>query len=218
MSRNGDGYRVETDTGSWEADAVVVASGAFNAPRVPAISASLPAALDQVTPLDYKRPDQLREGRVLVVGASATGLQLADELLRSGREVTIAVGEHVRMPRTYRGRDIMWWLEKIGRLDERYDEVDDLVRARHVPSPQLVGTPDRADLDLNALTDAGRLARRSPRGRKRRHRVVLRLAAQRLQPRRPQAQASPEHDRRVGRHRLRAARLTRRGSTSTRGS
>jgi putative flavoprotein involved in K+ transport len=122
---------------------------------VPAVSTSLPAGLDQVTPLDYKRPDQLRPGRVLVVGASATGIQIADELLRSGREVTIAVGEHVRMPRTYRGRDIMWWLERIGRLDERYDEVDDLVRARHVPSPQLVGTPERADLDLNALTAGG---------------------------------------------------------------
>ena len=146
---------VETDAGSWEANAVVVASGAFNQPRVPAVSASLPAALDQVTPLDYKRPEQLRAGRVLVVGASATGLQLADELLRSGREVTVAVGEHVRMPRTYRGRDVMWWLDQIGRLDERYDEVDDLVRARHVPSPQLVGTPDRADLDLNALTSRG---------------------------------------------------------------
>jgi putative flavoprotein involved in K+ transport len=92
---------------------------------------------------------------VLVVGASATGLQLADELLSSGREVTVAVGEHVRMPRTYRGRDIMWWLGHLGRLDERYDEVDDLVRARHVPSPQLVGTPERADLDLNALTAKG---------------------------------------------------------------
>jgi len=92
---------------------------------------------------------------VLIVGASATGIQIADELLRSGRKVTVAVGEHVRMPRTYRGRDIMWWLDRIGRLDERYDEVDDLVRARHVPSPQLVGTPDRADLDLNALTANG---------------------------------------------------------------
>jgi putative flavoprotein involved in K+ transport len=122
---------------------------------VPPVSASLPAALDQVTPLDYKRPEQLRPGRVLVVGASATGIQIADELLRSGREVTVAVGEHVRMPRTYRGRDVMWWLDRIGRLDERYDEVDDLVRARHVPSPQLVGTPDRADLDLNALTASG---------------------------------------------------------------
>jgi putative flavoprotein involved in K+ transport len=150
-----DGYLVETDRGSWEAAAVVVASGAFNQPRVPAVAASLPAAIDQITPLDYKRPDELRPGRVLVVGASATGIQIADELLRSGREVTVAVGEHVRMPRTYRGRDIMWWLDQIGRLDERYDEVDDLVRARHVPSPQLVGTPDRTDLDLNALTARG---------------------------------------------------------------
>jgi putative flavoprotein involved in K+ transport len=151
----GEGYLVETDAGSWEAAAVVVASGAFNQPRVPAVSAALPADLDQITPLDYKRPGELRDGRVLVVGASATGIQIADELLRSGRDVTVAVGEHVRMPRTYRGRDIMWWLDRIGRLDERYDEVDDLVRARHVPSPQLVGTPDRADLDLNALTAGG---------------------------------------------------------------
>ena len=59
------------------------------------------------------------------------------------------------MPRTYRDRDIMWWLDQIGRHDERFDEIDDLVRARHVPSPQLVGTPERADLDLNALTARG---------------------------------------------------------------
>jgi putative flavoprotein involved in K+ transport len=151
----GGGYDVRTDAGSWHAAAVVVASGAFNLARVPPVAAGLPREVDQVTPLGYKRPDQLRAGRVLVVGASATGIQIADELLRSGREVTVAVGEHVRMPRTYRGRDIMWWLDRIGRLDERYDEVDDLVRARHVPSPQLAGTPERADLDLNALTARG---------------------------------------------------------------
>jgi putative flavoprotein involved in K+ transport len=149
------GYVVTTTDGTWEAQAVVLATGAFNRPKVPAVAASLPEELDQVTTFDYKRPDGLRAGRVLVVGASATGLQIADELLRSGREVTVAVGEHVRMPRTYRGRDIMWWMDRTGRLDERHDQVDDLVRARHVPSPQLVGTPDRADLDLNALTARG---------------------------------------------------------------
>lgn len=151
----GDEYLVETDGRSWQTPAVVLASGAFNRPSVPAVAAALPTELDQLTPFDYKRPDQLKPGRVLVVGASATGLQLADELLRSGREVTVAVGEHVRMPRTYRDRDIMYWLDQLGRHDERFDEVDDLVRARHVPSPQLVGTPDKADLDLNALTDRG---------------------------------------------------------------
>src|SRR5690606_32635322 len=102
-----------------------------------------------------RNPSQLDTGRVLVVGASATGLQLADELRRSGRPVTIAVGEHIRMPRTYRGRDIQWWLEAAGILDERYDEVDDIVRARRVPSPQLIGSPERRTLDLNALIEQG---------------------------------------------------------------
>jgi putative flavoprotein involved in K+ transport len=155
VAQGDGGYVVTTTEGTWEADAVVLATGAFNRPNVPGLATSLPDELEQVTTLDYKHPGRLRPGRVLVVGASATGLQIADELLRSGREVTVAVGEHVRMTRTYQGRDIMFWLDRIGRLDERYDEVDDLVRARRVPSPQLVGTPDRADLDINALTARG---------------------------------------------------------------
>ena len=76
--------------------------------------------------------DEARGGErgVLVVGASATGVQLADEIRRTGRAVTIAVGEHVRLPRTYRGRDVCWWMEAAGVFGERYDEMDDLVRAR----------------------------------------------------------------------------------------
>jgi putative flavoprotein involved in K+ transport len=92
---------------------------------------------------------------VLVVGASATGTQLAEEIHDSGRPVTLAVGEHVRAPRVYRGRDIEWWMDRAGVLDERYDEVDDIVRARRVPSLQLAGSPERATLDLNALTARG---------------------------------------------------------------
>jgi putative flavoprotein involved in K+ transport len=92
---------------------------------------------------------------VLVVGASATGVQLADEIRRSGRAVTLSMGEHVRLPRTYRGRDILWWMDASGVWNERYDEIDDLTRARGLPSPQLVGTPEHITLDLNALTDAG---------------------------------------------------------------
>ncbi len=91
----------------------------------------------------------------MVVGASATGLQLADEIQRSGRQVTISVGNHVRMPRTYRGNDIQWWMDASGLLDEGYQEVDDITRARKVPSPQLVGSPDRRMLDLNALMQSG---------------------------------------------------------------
>ena len=91
----------------------------------------------------------------MVVGASATGVQIAAEIQRSGREVILAVGEHVRGPRTYRGRDIHWWMEAAGVLDERYDEVDDIVRARRVPSMQLAGSDERATFDLNALTSVG---------------------------------------------------------------
>jgi putative flavoprotein involved in K+ transport len=97
----------------------------------------------------------LPQGGVLVVGPSATGVQLAAEIHRSGRPVTLSVGEHVRLPRTYRGRDVLWWMDVSGVWNQRFDEVDDLVRARRLPSPQLVGTPERATLDLNALTDMG---------------------------------------------------------------
>jgi putative flavoprotein involved in K+ transport len=105
--------------------------------------------------MTYRGPDELPDAGVLVVGAAATGCQLAQEIQASGRPVTLSVGEHVRLPRSHRGRDIFWWLEAAGILDERHDEVDDLVRARHLPSPQLVGSPARADLDLNALQREG---------------------------------------------------------------
>ena len=105
--------------------------------------------------MSYRHPDQLPAGGVLIVGASATGVQLADEIHRSGRPVTLSVGEHVRLPRTYRGRDVLWWMEASGIWNQRYDEIDDLTRARKLPSPQLVGTPERVTLDLNALSAAG---------------------------------------------------------------
>jgi putative flavoprotein involved in K+ transport len=154
--RRGDGgYQVVTDNGTWESPTVVLATGGFNVPKVPELAAAVPSAVDMVTPLRYRGPERLAEGGVLVVGASATGIQIADEIHRSGRPVTLAVGEHVRMPRVYRGKDVMWWMERSGVLDERFDEVDDVVRARHVSSPQLIGSPDRITLDLNALTDRG---------------------------------------------------------------
>ncbi len=150
-----DGYEVVTDQGVWSAPSVVIASGAFNHAKVPSIADAVPGSVDMVTPLQYRNPDQLADGGVMVVGASSTGIQLAEEIHRSGRAVTLAVGEHVRLPRVYRGKDIMWWLDRTGVLDERYDEVDDLIRARNIPSPQLVGTPERRTVDLNALTDQG---------------------------------------------------------------
>ncbi|HEU5385453.1 MAG TPA: FAD-dependent oxidoreductase [Streptosporangiaceae bacterium] len=156
----GRGYVVRTDQGTWRAPAVVLACGAATLPAVPPLARLAPAGITSVTPAGYRNPDELPRGGVLVVGASASGIQLADELHRSGRPVTLAVGEHVRMPRTYRGRDILWWLDASGVLDQRYDEAGDLARARNVPSMQLVGWPGRT-VDLNALSSAGvRLAGR----------------------------------------------------------
>ncbi|HET7903808.1 MAG TPA: pyridine nucleotide-disulfide oxidoreductase, partial [Candidatus Eisenbacteria bacterium] len=93
-------------------------------------AAALPADVEQVVPTRYRNPSQLASGGVLVVGASATGVQLAAEIHRSGRPVTIAVGGHTRLPRTYRGRDIMEWLDVVGIWDERYDQMRDIAAAR----------------------------------------------------------------------------------------
>jgi len=148
-------YLVATDRGKFRCQAVVVASGACNLPTVPSLTDAVPQSITQVTPFDYRGPAQLPDGGVLVVGASATGVQLAAEIRRSGRPVTLSVGEHVRLPRTYRGRDVLWWMDASGVWDQRYDEVEDLTRARRLPSPQLVGTPERSTLDLNALSETG---------------------------------------------------------------
>lgn len=163
VRRTGEGYRVATDAGAWRCRAVVLASGAANLPVVPAIAAGVPPRVRQLTPHAYRNPRDLEPGGVLVVGASATGVQLADEIARAGHEVTIAVGEHVRLPRVYRGRDIQWWMHAARILDDRYDAVDDLQRVRNLPSPQLTGSRERVLMDLNALMQegvrvAGRLA------------------------------------------------------------
>jgi putative flavoprotein involved in K+ transport len=152
---NGDGYHVTADGGEIRCRAVVIASGACNQPAVPGLTTAVPTPIEQLTPFGYRGPAQLPEGGVLVVGASATGVQLAAELQQSGRPVILSVGEHVRMPRTYRGLDVLWWMEVSGLWDQRYDEVDDLTRARRLPSPQLIGTPERTTLDLNALASMG---------------------------------------------------------------
>jgi putative flavoprotein involved in K+ transport len=149
------GFEIQAGDDLFRARAVVLASGGCVQPAIPAVASSLPSLVKAMTPLEYRHPGQLPDGGVLVVGGSATGVQLAGEIHRSGRPVTLAVGEHVRLPRSYRGRDIFWWLEATGLLAERYDEIDDLTRARHLPSPQLTGAPDAIATDLNTLAAQG---------------------------------------------------------------
>jgi putative flavoprotein involved in K+ transport len=155
LSRTDDGYRVATDQGLLDCRAVILATGACNVPVVPPLSEGVPSGIRQLTPFDHAELRELPEGGVLVVGASATGVQLAAQFRRRGHPVTLCVGEHVRLPRTYRGRDVLWWMAESGVWDQRYDELDDLTRARRLPSPQLVGTPERTTLDLNVLRSLG---------------------------------------------------------------
>ncbi len=153
------GYVVGTDRGSWQARTVVVATGAAAVPARPAVA--LPPGITSVTCADYRNPGLLPDGGVLVVGASASGVQIAEELALSGRPVTLAVGEHMRMPRTYRGRDILWWMDASGLLDERWHAIEDLARARALPSMQLIGAPRTLDLTVLrrlGVTLVGRLA------------------------------------------------------------
>jgi putative flavoprotein involved in K+ transport len=150
-----NGYRVATDRGEWRCENVVLATGACNVATVPKAAESLPTAIASVTPMDDRYPEQFEDGGVMVVGASATGVQLAKEIQLSGRQVTLSVGEHVRVPRLYRDRDIKWWMDAIGVMDMRYDQADDVRRVRRVPSLQLIGSPERSTLDLNALRALG---------------------------------------------------------------
>lgn len=137
-----DQYLVVTDRGTWHTASVVIATGPHGTPTVPA---GLDPA-DVLTADRYRSPAQIPSGPVLVIGASSSGVQIADELNRAGREVVLAAGRHTRVPRTYRGLDIFWWLKVTGRLARTIDDVRDPAAARREPSLQLTGRrPSYAD-------------------------------------------------------------------------
>jgi putative flavoprotein involved in K+ transport len=166
VRRQSDAYRVLTNQGVYTAANVVIATGAADLAHVPELARGLSPAVHQLPANRYQGAASLPPGGVLVVGVSATGVQLADELRRSGRAVVLAAGRHTRVPRTYRGMDIMWWLDRIGAFDRTLDSMPDAAAARREPSFQLAA--GHADLDLAVLHRqgvqvTGRL--RSPAGR-----------------------------------------------------
>ena len=110
------GFHVQTSDGDIEARYVVAATGPFQRPSIPPIVPG-DAGPVQVHSSAYRNPGQLPDGAVLVVGAGSSGVQIADELLRSGRRVYLSVGPHDRPPRRYRGRDFVWWLGVLGKWD-----------------------------------------------------------------------------------------------------
>jgi len=147
-----DRFRVETDAGPILANTVVVASGAARLPRVPALGAALPAAIQQVHTADYRRPSGLAPGAVLVVGGGQSGVQIVEDLLDAGRRVLLATSRVGRMPRRHRGRDVMAWLRDMGVLDERRCV---LAGARTPRQPQVSGTRGGHTVSYQALERRG---------------------------------------------------------------
>ena len=152
-------FRVVTEAGIWYARHVVVATGPHGRPHLPVGLSCISGDIEVLTANTYRNPAALAVGGVLVVGGSASGVQIADELVRAGHEVTLAISHHTRMPRRYRGMDIFWWMAATGRLARTVDDVADVAAARRENSLQLVGRPDAheefRDLDLGVLQARG---------------------------------------------------------------
>lgn len=153
VSQAGFGFRVLSTAGEWLCRSVVVATGACDRAAIPEWATGLPDYITQLAPNRYQGPDALPEGPVLVVGGSATGVQLASEIQASGRQVTLSVGRHVRAPRRYRGHDLFHWLNRSGFLYEPRSR--NSARPVALPSLQLVGSPDRREIDLAILAEQG---------------------------------------------------------------
>ncbi|RUU00495.1 pyridine nucleotide-disulfide oxidoreductase [Mesorhizobium sp. USDA-HM6] len=152
--RTGNGFVLDTSAGAWLAKAVVVATGHCDRPMIPIVSETRGGPLG-IHASQYRSPGELPPGGVLIVGASSSGVQIADELARAGRRVTLSVGKHTRLPRLWHGKDIFFWLCKLGFMAQRPQDLANPESALRQPSLQLAGRPDKADVDLATLQALG---------------------------------------------------------------
>jgi putative flavoprotein involved in K+ transport len=149
-----NGYRVTTDQGVYQAAQVVIATGSFQYSKLPPVSANLPAALRQLHSGEYRHPDGLPPGAVLVVGSGQSGGQIAEELYQSGRKVYLSIGRVGRLPRRYRGKDITWWLNAIGFFDRVPDQLPSPA-AKFTGGPQVSGKDGGHTLNLHQFVRDG---------------------------------------------------------------
>lgn len=155
VERNGKNtYRVETNNGTWEAENVVVAAGTFQKARIPAFSDAVSEDVVQLHSRDYRNPESLPEGAVLVVGAGQSGSQIAEELNESGRKVYLSASNVERLPRRYRGQDSMRWLNKTGFVDRTVDELESPAE-RFSPNPRISGKDGGRTLNLHQFARDG---------------------------------------------------------------
>lgn len=146
---SGKGFVVTTNVGRLATDNIVVATGSFQRPKLPATAVDLPANILQLHSGQYRNPDALPPGAVLVVGTAQSGSQIADELYRSGRRVYLSVGKAGRAPRRYRGKDIWWWLaERTGFFDQTFDALPE-PKSRFEAAPHVSGKDGGRTLNLH---------------------------------------------------------------------
>lgn len=148
------GYEVRTDDGSLHGRAVVLANGSMSRPRVPAIAANLPADVLSISAGDYRSPGEIPEGSVLVVGSGQSGCQIAEDLLDAGRRVLLCASRVGRVPRTYRGRDILAWWHDMGFLNVGVDDLEDPAM-QFAAQPHVSGTKGGHTLSLQSLARDG---------------------------------------------------------------
>ncbi|MDX1617046.1 MAG: NAD(P)-binding domain-containing protein [Candidatus Promineifilaceae bacterium] len=154
LLEDGNGYQVKTSDGTFQAENVVMATGSFQKPRIPAFSASMPADILQIHSADYRNPKQLPEGAVLVVGSGQSGMQIAEELYQSGRKVYLSVGSTPRVPRRYRGRDIISWFVETGFFGQTVNTLPS-PKARLASNPHLSGKDGGHSLNLHQFARDG---------------------------------------------------------------
>ena len=146
------GYSLETTDGRIDARHVVIATGPFQRSMIPEYSRAVPSSVYQTDAINYRNPAELPPGAVLVVGSGNSGCQIADELLRSGRRVILAISRHTRVPRRYRGKDVIWWYESLGRFDVN---IDSFPGRKYPPTSIMTGVDGGYDLDPHRLGSAG---------------------------------------------------------------
>src|SRR5215469_1221546 len=154
VEKTGEGYRVRTSDGDYQAENVVIATGLYQSPKIPEFSAAIPPDVLQIHSAKYRDPSSLKSGAVLVVGTGQSGAQIAEELYQSGRKVYLSIGSAGRVPRRYRGKDINDWFTRLGMFDTRVAELKS-PRDKFAPHPQISGKNGGESLNLHQFARDG---------------------------------------------------------------
>jgi putative flavoprotein involved in K+ transport len=152
VRRDGEGFLLSVPEGSIHARQVVVATGPFQRPHVPPFAADVAPGVVQTDPTRYRSPEDLPDGAVLVVGSGASGCQIGEEIRRAGREVFLSVSRHRRVPRRFRGQDVYWWLDRMGRFAT---PIDSFPGRQWPPSIVVTGVDGGYDVSVRQMAAEG---------------------------------------------------------------